>query len=64
MLIDPRPEFRRTAAWLMGRIGQPEFAERLQQAAGDENAGVRETAARSLAVFEKQVGQAISSPAK
>jgi hypothetical protein len=65
MLADARPQFRRTAAWLMGKIGKPEFAECLQKAAGDEDAGVREAVTRALEIFRKtEVGQAISSPAQ
>jgi hypothetical protein len=48
MLHDFRPPFRRTAAWLMGRIGKPEFADALRQAEQDEDAGVRETASQAL----------------
>ena len=53
MLGDARPEFRRTAAWLMGRLAKPEFAECLKQAAGDEDPRVREAVARALEVFRK-----------
>jgi len=53
MLGDARPEFRRTAAWLMGKMAQPEFARCLQQAADNEDAGVREAIARTLGVLRK-----------
>jgi HEAT repeats len=55
MLADARPEFRRTAAWLMGRIAKPEFAERLQEAAGDDDPGVREGVARALELVRQHV---------
>jgi HEAT repeat protein len=53
MLGDARLPFRRTAACLMGRIAQPEFAVRLEQATGDEDPGVREAATGGLEVFRK-----------
>lgn len=53
MLNDHRPHFRRTAAWLMGRIGKAEFAEALQEAQCDEDPGVRETATQALSVLPK-----------
>jgi len=65
MLGDARPKFRRTAAWLMGKIARPEFKDHLLQAAGDEDAGVRETATRALAAFPtpEQTKEAESPPA-
>ncbi len=51
MLRDARPSFRRTAAWVMGRIGKPEFAEALERAAQDEDSTVREMAVRSRGVL-------------
>jgi HEAT repeat protein len=53
MVGDARPPFRRTAAWLMGRIAKPEFEDHLLRAAADEDPGVRQTAAAALAVFRK-----------
>jgi HEAT repeats len=53
MLGDARPEFRRTAAWLMGRMAKPGFAECLQQAADDQDPDVREAIARTLGVLRK-----------
>jgi HEAT repeats len=53
MLRDVRPQFRRTAAWLMGRIAKPEFEDCLLHAAADEDPGVRQTATCALAVFRK-----------
>jgi hypothetical protein len=52
MLHDLRPNFRRTAAWLMGRIAKPEFVEALRQAEHDEDGGVRETASHALHSLE------------
>jgi len=48
MLEDPRPPFRWTAAWVMGRIGAPEFVEPLEQAKQDKEAHVRNAAERAL----------------
>jgi HEAT repeat protein len=53
MLHDFRPNFRRTAAWLMGRIGKDEFAEALQEAQSDEDPGVRETATQAWHALPK-----------
>jgi hypothetical protein len=54
MLGDARAQFRRTAAWLMGRIAKPEFEECLRQAARDEDPGVRQAVTRALAAFRKR----------
>ena len=51
MLGDARPPFRRTAAWLMGRLARPEFAECLRRAEDDQDAGVRQAVQRALEVF-------------
>ena len=48
MLEDPRPPFRWTAAWVMGKIGAPEFVEHLERARGDKEAHVRKAAGRAL----------------
>jgi len=37
MVGDGRPQFRRTAAWLMGKIARPEFEDYLLGAAADED---------------------------
>jgi hypothetical protein len=52
MLCEARPQFRRTAAWLMGKIARPEFAECLRQAQGDPDPGVRQAIKRALKVFQ------------
>jgi HEAT repeat protein len=54
MLGDARPPFRRTAAWLMGKIAKPEFEDSLRQAVRDEDPGVRQAVKRALAVFQKR----------
>jgi len=51
MLGDARPPFRRTAAWLMGRLARPEFAECLRRAEDDQDAGVRQAVQRALEIF-------------
>jgi len=48
MLEDPRPPFRWTAAWVMGKIGAAEFAEPLERAKGGKEAHVRNAAERML----------------
>jgi HEAT repeat protein len=42
------PQVRSTAAWAMGRIGDPAFISRLTVLLRDENPRVRSTAVRSL----------------
>ena len=54
MLHDLRPDFRRTAVWLMGRIGNAEFAEALRQAQGDKDPGVRQKATQALCALGVQ----------
>jgi len=48
MAGDPDPKFRATAAWLMGKIGQPEFADVLRRMVKDESRGVKGSALKSL----------------
>ncbi len=43
-----KPELRSTAAWVMGKIGVPEFTPRLTELVHDEHPGVRIAALRSL----------------
>jgi HEAT repeat protein len=53
MLQDPRPQFRWTAAWVMGQIGSPDFFECLVQARADSNSGVRKAAGRALVAIRQ-----------
>jgi hypothetical protein len=55
MIHDDRPPFRRTAAWVMGQIGEPEFVEPLTAALADGEAGVRLSAERALAMIRQGV---------
>jgi hypothetical protein len=48
MLQDQRPHFRRTAAWVMEKIGREEFVEPLRRSFTDSNQGVRQAARRAL----------------
>jgi hypothetical protein len=48
MIEDARPPFRWTAAWVMGKIGAPEFIEDLERAVQDKEAHVRSAAERAL----------------
>ena len=57
MLQDSRPIFRTTAAWVMGKIGGPEFIECLRQAVGDRDKLVRETAQSALTAIEGVAGK-------
>jgi hypothetical protein len=57
MLQDSRPIFRTTAAWVMGKIGGPEFIECLRQAVGDGDKLVRDTARSALAAIEGPAGK-------
>jgi HEAT repeat protein len=45
------PHFRSTAAWIMGRIANPEFAPELNRLLKDESSMVRSTALRALIEF-------------
>ena len=45
---DPKPNFRSTAAWIMGRIASPDLAPELERLRKDENPMVRSTALRAL----------------
>jgi hypothetical protein len=53
MIRDERPAFRRTAAWVMGQIGEPEFVEALTAALGDGEAGVRLSVKQALATIRR-----------
>jgi len=55
MLRDARPSFRSTAAKVLGRIGKPEYAELLAQAATDSDPSVRLEAKRSLATIRRRI---------
>lgn len=48
MIEDPRPPFRWTAAWVMGRIGADEFTPCLQEALKDKELHVRKAAEQAL----------------
>lgn len=48
MIEDPRPPFRWTAAWVMGRIGSNEFTPCLQEALKDKELHVRKAAEQAL----------------
>jgi len=58
MIEDPRPPFRWTAAWVMGKIGSEEFVDSLERALPDENAQVRRAAQRALAAIRQPVSEA------
>jgi HEAT repeat protein len=52
MINHPNPSFRATAAWAMGRRGDPVHADSLRLALDDPDPGVRKRAALSLATIE------------
>jgi hypothetical protein len=55
MLKDERPEFRQTAAWVMGRSGEPAFLDVLRGALADSSPGVRRSATRALIAIRRPV---------
>ena len=48
MIEDPRPAFRWTATWVMGKLGGAEFTPFLERAREDRDARVRRAAERAL----------------
>jgi hypothetical protein len=54
MLSDERPSFRWTAAWVLGRSGDPESLAALRPALEDSEHGVREAAQRAIAALLKR----------
>ncbi len=57
MIEDPRPPFRWTAAWVMGKIGSEEFIESLQRAMQDQDEQVRRSAERALAAIQPPMSE-------
>ena len=45
---DSRPRFRQTAAWVIGRLGEPELVPTLEGLLRDSDRGVRQSAANAL----------------
>jgi len=58
MASHPDPRFRATAAWLMGKIGQPEFADVLKRMVKDEGRGVKGSALKALVRLNRAAGSA------
>jgi hemerythrin-like metal-binding protein len=56
MASDPDPKFRATAAWLMGKIGQPEFADVLRRMVKDESRAVKGSALKALVLLNRSAG--------
>jgi len=52
------PKFRATAAWLMGKIGQPHFTEVLKRMVKDENRSVKGSALKALVRLNRAAGSA------
>ena len=57
MIEDPRPPFRWTAAWVMGKIGGEEFIEPLERALQDRDEQVRRSAQRALSAIRAKASQ-------
>jgi hypothetical protein len=55
LLADSRPEFRATAAWVMSKMGNPEFEEPLRNAVADPESFVRRSAIRALVAIRKPI---------
>jgi HEAT repeat protein len=62
ILEDSRPLFRATGAWVMGKIGAPDFVQPLQRALADAEPGVRHAARRALVEIRKRTAQDQSPP--
>jgi hypothetical protein len=58
MIEDSRAAFRWTAAWVMGKIGSPEFVEVLGEALHDKDSHVRVAAERALTAILQANGEA------
>ncbi len=56
------PNFRMTAAWTMGRIGDPSFLSILAPMAKDPHPEVRRAALKSLRAFHKQASEKLPEP--
>jgi len=52
------PKFRASAAWLMGKIGQPEFVDVLKQMVNDKDRRVKGSALKSLVRINRAAGSA------
>lgn len=67
MLGDARPQFRFTAAWVMGKMGNPEFQNALLLALGDADSRVRHSATRGLEALlearQRAIAAGLASPA-
>lgn len=63
MIQDKRANFRRTAAWLMGKMKKPEFQGDLHQALGDEDPAVVEAVRRASEEIEPTVAPLAETPA-
>lgn len=63
MLQHEKPSFRVTAAWVMGKIGAPEFRDDLKRALLDPNAHVRSSAGSALKLLPPE-GIAPGAPAE
>lgn len=55
MLRDPRVNFRFTAAWVMGKLGDLEYLEPLRRALADPDQRVRQAARRALVTIRRPI---------
>ena len=62
MIEDLRPPFRWTAAWVMGKIGSPEFIEDLERALQDKEPHVRSAAEQALHAIRECTPKPVAEP--
>ncbi len=58
---DSRPRFRQTAAWVIGRLGEPELVPALEGLLIDSDRGVRQASANALEKLRAKAGSAAES---
>ena len=62
MIQDPRPAFRWTAAWVMGKIGSEEFLPDLQRARKDKEPHVQRAAERAIEAILQPPAEEVPAP--
>jgi len=62
MASHPDPKFRATAAWLMGKIGRPEFVDVLRGMVKDEGRCVKGNVLRALVRINRSAGSEARGP--
>jgi HEAT repeat protein len=66
MMVDERPPFRATAAWLVGEIGNAEYSGLLERARNDSEANVRLAAKQAMVKLQQsaEIAEARLQPAE